>query len=145
LNQSTKITKNSTKIETKNDLLFFKSLQEEYIIIKNNSFYIYLKLKDIDNLFIKLYNKILQLTSQEKIEEFKIFTNRTEDIITGLAKILKDKNDYNNSEERIKSAINVIDEVKYIPQNNIRDLNEENLKDFDISLKLFSANSEYLK
>ena len=145
MNQSTKITKNSTKIETKNDLLFFKSLQEEYIIIKNNSFYIYLKLKDIDNLFIKLYNKILQLTSQEKIEEFKIFTNRTEDIITGLAKILKDKNDYNNSEERIKSAINVIDEVKYIPQNNIRDLNEENLKDFDISLKLFSANSEYLK
>ena len=145
MNQSTKITKNSTKIETKNDLLFFKSLQEEYIIIKNNSFYIYLKLKDIDNLFIKLYNKILQLTSQEKIEEFKIFTNRTEDIITGLAKILKDKNDYNNSEERIKSAINVIDEIKYILQNNIRDLNEENLKDFDISLKLFSANSEYLK
>lgn len=98
-------------------------------------------------MFLKLYNKILELNSKEKIEEFKIFTNRTQDIITGLAKILKDKNEYNNPEERIKSASNVVDKIKSILQNNIRDLNEENLKDkdFDIYLKLFSSNSEYLK
>ena len=91
------------------------------------------KLIDIDNLFFKLSNKILDSSSPVKLEEFNIFTNRTIDVITGLAKILNNKNDYNNPDERISMGNNSLDKIKEILLKNI---NEEGLKDFEISLTL---------
>lgn len=104
-----------------------------YEIIKNKNSNIYLKLIDIDNLFFKLSNKILDSSSPVKLEEFNIFTNRTIDVITGLAKILNNKNDYNNPDERISMGNNSLDKIKEILLKNI---NEEGLKDFEISLTL---------
>lgn len=116
-----------------NNLLFFKNIFHEYEIIKNKNSNIYLKLIDIDNLFFKLSNKILDSSSPVKLEEFNIFTNRTIDVITGLAKILNNKNDYNNPDERISIGNNSLDKIKEILLKNI---NEEGLKDFEISLTL---------
>lgn len=118
-----------------NNLLFFKNIFNEYEIIKNKNSNIYLKLIDIDNLFFKLSNKILDSSSPSpvKLEEFNIFTNRTIDVITGLAKILNNKNDYNNPDERISMGNNSLDKIKEILLKNI---NEEGLKDFEISLTL---------
>jgi hypothetical protein len=116
-----------------NNLLFFKNIFHEYEIIKNKNSNIYLKLIDIDNLFFKLSNKILDSSSPVKLEEFNIFTNRTIDVITGLAKILNNKNDYNNPDERISMGNNSLDKIKEILLKNI---NEEGLKDFEISLTL---------
>lgn len=119
-----------------NNLLFFKNIFHEYEIIKNKNSNIYLKLIDIDNLFFKLSNKILDSSSPVKLEEFNIFTNRTIDVITGLAKILKNKNDYNNPDERISRANNSLDKIKEILLKNIKNINEEGLKDFEISITL---------
>ncbi len=69
-------------------MLFFKNIFHEYEIIKNKNSNICLKLIDIDNLFFKPSNKILDSSSPVKLKEFNIFTNRTIDVITGLAKIL---------------------------------------------------------
>lgn len=117
-------------------MLFFKNIFHEYEIIKNKNSNIYLKLIDIDNLFFKPSNKILESSSPVKLEEFNIFTNRTKDVIIGIAKILNNKNEYNKPDERISQANKSLDKIKEILLNNIKNINEEDLKDFEISLRL---------
>lgn len=98
----------------------------------------------------KLYNNIQKdhLTILEKIENVdnkeeltalhEADMGRFRDILEGYLKIKKSPKDYYNAEERLAQAKTAMEKIDLALDETLRKLNESDLKDFDISLRMMA-------
>lgn len=98
----------------------------------------------------KLYNNIQKdhLTILEKIENadnkeeltalHEADMERFRDILEGYLKIKKSPKDYYNAEERLAQAKTAMEKFDLALDETLRKLNESDLKDFDISLRMMA-------
>ena len=63
---------------------------------------------------------------------------RFRDILEGYLKIKKSPKDYYNAEERLSQAKTAMEKIDLALDETLRKLNESDLKDFDISLRMMA-------
>ena len=64
---------------------------------------------------------------------------RFDDILTGYLKIKENPNNYYNAEERLAQAESALEKFDLDLDETLRQLNESDLKDFDVSLRMMNT------
>lgn len=113
--------------EEKNILKLAPELSEAYHNIQKDNFSILEKIKQADN-------------EEELIAIHQSNMKRFEDILSGYLKIKANPKDYYNAKERLEQAKEAIEKFDLDLDETLRKLNESELKDFEISLRMLQHN-----